>query len=1072
MKQIAQNYKTGEISLLDVPVPACKPGGVLVRSDFSLISMGTETMKIHESKLSLIGKARARPDQVKKVMETVAQLGPVATYQKVMNRLDSYTPLGYSLAGVVVAVGAGADEFKVGQRVACGGNQFALHAEYNWVPRNMCVAVPEGVAPLHAAFTTVGSIAMQGFRQSDARLGETACVIGLGLVGQILVQILRAAGVQVLGIDVAKDRCDLATLGGAIACGMPGDTSFDAMKTRLLALTSGAGADCIFLTAGGNTNQPVEVAAELARDRARIVDIGKCRLDLPWNAYYGKELDVRFSRSYGPGRYDPNYEERGIDYPIGYVRWTERRNMECILGLLAAEKLNFDVITSDVVAFDDAVAVYDKIGRGELRGLGVVFEYPLNGSAIEAMAKMPVAPAQLRLRSAAPTGRVRLGVIGCGNYATTMLLPHLKQRPDVELVEVVTATALSAANARAKFGFARVSTDFRSLLADPEIDAVLIATRHDSHSQMVCEALAGRQGGVRREAARGDGRAADRGSRRNCGDRQRPAHGRLQPSLRASPDQAARRLGRLRRAAGRELHRQRRSARRRQLVRPGRFTRYPLRRRRRPFHRHHLLVARGRSGERAGGRDAGRPGQPAGAADLSRRIGREDRLCHQRRPEIPEGGSGGLRRRQGRPHGQLQTHRALAWRQAQEGAGPSRQGPEACPRGFRRRGEDGRRDAGDAPITARDHRLHAGGRPQHRQREMRADRRLGARGGPRDDRRQKLSRAPGRAVNLTWYARRLAQMSPAEVRGRLADAWLKHRWRARQLRPGEADPLPLPASLPAFASALDPAAADALPAAARARLLRSAEAALGGQFPLFDRERTDLSRDPDWFLDPRTGRRTPDVAYAFDIDYRDVGEVGTIKYVWEPSRHHQLTVLAAAYFLTSDPRFADFAAAQLRSWWRRNPFLSGVHWTSGIELGVRLLSWVWVRRLLDGWPGVAALFDDNPEFSASAASSSGISRPSQQPRLLGEQPPDRRAGRTIRRLLRLSLLRRDPGLAGAVRGGAAPRGASADLRVRPQSGTGEQLPRLRARAAARRSGRGRSRRPARWAPRSGSASAP
>jgi predicted dehydrogenase/threonine dehydrogenase-like Zn-dependent dehydrogenase len=489
MKQIAQNYKSGEIALLDVPMPACKPGGVLVRSEFSLISMGTEAMKLHESKLSLIGKARARPDQVKKVMATMAQLGPVATYEKVMNRLDSYTPLGYSLSGVVVAVGVGADEFKVGQRVACGGNQFALHAEYNWVPKNMCAAVPESVSPLHAAFTTVGSIAMQGFRQSDARLGETACVIGLGLVGQILVQILRAAGLQVVGIDVAKDRCELATASGASACGIPGASSFAAMKARLLALTGGAGADCIFLTAGGNTNQPVEVAAELARDRARIVDIGKCRLDLPWNAYYGKELDLRFSRSYGPGRYDPNYEERGIDYPIGYVRWTERRNMECILDLLAAGQLNFDAITSQVVPFNDAVAVYEKIDRGELRGLGVVFEYPLNGSAVEAVAKVPPAPARLRHRGPSATDRVRLGVIGCGNYATTMLLPHLKQRPDVEPVEVATTTSLSAANARAKFGFRRVSTDFQSLLADPDIDAVLIATRHDSHAQIVGEAL-------------------------------------------------------------------------------------------------------------------------------------------------------------------------------------------------------------------------------------------------------------------------------------------------------------------------------------------------------------------------------------------------------------------------------------------------------------------------------------------------------------------------------------------------------------------------------------------------------
>jgi predicted dehydrogenase/NADPH:quinone reductase-like Zn-dependent oxidoreductase len=357
------------------------------------------------------------------------------------------------------------------------------------VPKNLCVAVPDNVSQVHAAFTTVGAIAMQGFRQSEARLGETACVIGLGLVGQILVQILRAAGVRVVGIDVSKERCELAERSGAVACGMPGDPSFDRAKARLAGLSGGAGADHIFLTAGGDTNQPVELAAELARDRARVVDIGKCKLDLPWTAYYEKELDVRFSRSYGPGRYDPSYEERGIDYPIGYVRWTERRNMECVLELVAAGRLDFDAITSDLVSFADAAAVYEKINRGELRGLGVVFRYPLQGSAIEPQAR-PQPPSLPRLVvRASPTARVRLGVIGCGNYATTMLLPHLKGRRDVELVEVATATALSAANARAKFGFTRVSTDFQGLLADPEIDAVLIATRHDSHWFMVCEAL-------------------------------------------------------------------------------------------------------------------------------------------------------------------------------------------------------------------------------------------------------------------------------------------------------------------------------------------------------------------------------------------------------------------------------------------------------------------------------------------------------------------------------------------------------------------------------------------------------
>jgi predicted dehydrogenase/threonine dehydrogenase-like Zn-dependent dehydrogenase len=485
MKQIAQNYKTGELVLLDVPVPACRPGGVLVRTRFSLISTGTEMMKISESKLSLLGKARARPDQVKKVVQSVSQQGLLATYRKVSDRLDSYTPLGYSLCGEVVEVGAGVEEFSVGQLVACAGNLYALHAEYNWVPRNLCVPVPEGVRAEHAAFTTVGAIAMQGYRQSDARLGETACVIGLGLVGQLLVQILRAAGVNVVGFDPSQERCRLAERMGAAACGSPEEPARGPVVGALAALTDGAGADHVFLTAGGDTNQPVELAAELARDRARVVDIGKCRLDLPWNDYYAKELEVRFSRSYGPGRYDPRYEEGGVDYPIGYVRWTERRNLRCFVDLLAGGQIDMDPLVSAVLPFDDAVGAYGRVQNGEQRGVGMLFRYPES------------APLRRRLdaAAAAPSSRpepqplVRLGVIGAGNYATSMLLPHLRGRDDVRLVEVATATGLSAANVRRKFGFERFSTDYRGLLADATIGAVLIATRHHAHAAMVCEAL-------------------------------------------------------------------------------------------------------------------------------------------------------------------------------------------------------------------------------------------------------------------------------------------------------------------------------------------------------------------------------------------------------------------------------------------------------------------------------------------------------------------------------------------------------------------------------------------------------
>ena len=286
MKQIAQNYKSGELTVLDVPAPTCRPGGVLVQSLFSLISTGTEMMKVSEASMSMVGMARARPDQVRKVLDAVQQQGALTTYKKVMNRLDSYTPLGYSLCGVVTEVGRGAEEFKVGQLVAAAGNEHALHAEYNWVPVNLCAAVPPGVPPEHAAFSTVASIAMHGVRRAEVQLGETAAVIGLGLVGQIVVRLLIAAGVRVVGIDPVEDRCRLAEKAGAVLCGSPTGDGMDTLLRELASITSGRGADHIFLAAGGSTNGPVEAAVKLARDRARVIDIGKMRLDLPWNAYY------------------------------------------------------------------------------------------------------------------------------------------------------------------------------------------------------------------------------------------------------------------------------------------------------------------------------------------------------------------------------------------------------------------------------------------------------------------------------------------------------------------------------------------------------------------------------------------------------------------------------------------------------------------------------------------------------------------------------------------------------------------------------------------------------------------
>ena len=490
MKQIAQNYKSGELAVLDVPAPTCRPRGVLVRSLFSLISTGTEMMKVSEASMSMVGMARARPDQVRKVLDQVQQQGVVTTYKKVMNKLDSYTPLGYSLCGVVTEVGKGAEEFKVGQLVACAGNEQALHAEYNFVPVNLCAGVPDGVAPEHAAFATVAAIAMQGVRRGEVQLGETSVVIGLGLIGQLVVRLLVAAGVQVVGIDPVEARCRLAEKAGAAMAGSPDD--LDIAASGLAAITGGRGADHIFLAAGGHTNGPVETAVKLARDRARVIDIGKMKLDLPWNAYYEKELDVRFSRSYGPGRYDDRYELEGIDYPAGYVRWTEKRNLESFLELLARGSLEVATLIDGVFPFADAAKVYGDLKEGSLKAVGVLLEYeqPAEGAPRPTTSKhlADTKPPAVRNREKSKS-EVRCGFVGAGNYASSMLLPHLASNGTAVLAHVATTKSLSAVNAQKKFGFETASTDTDAIFNDESLDAIFIVTRHATHARLVCRAL-------------------------------------------------------------------------------------------------------------------------------------------------------------------------------------------------------------------------------------------------------------------------------------------------------------------------------------------------------------------------------------------------------------------------------------------------------------------------------------------------------------------------------------------------------------------------------------------------------
>lgn len=461
-------------------------GGVLVRTAYSLISTGTEMMKVSEASLSLVGKAKARPDQVAKVMQSVATNGLGATYRKAMNKLDSYTPLGYSLCGVVEEVGAGIEDVAVGDYVACAGNEHALHAELNWVPKNLYTKVPGGVDPRHAAFGTVGSIAMQGVRQGEPQIGDIALVIGLGLIGQLVVQLLVASGVRVVGVDPDPARCALAERLGALKCGDPASGVVD---TAVAEISSGHGVDQVYLAAGGSTNEPVELAAKLARDRGRVIDIGKCSLNLPWNAYYEKELDVRFSRSYGPGRYDPEYELEGRDYPIGQVRWTERRNLECVVDLMGSGRLDVEPLISHVSAFSDAVETYRKLNEGELKAVAVLFEYEKRAATTTEPVTSVDLPKPVTSRAAPKIDTLRVGFIGAGNYASSMLIPHLVEEEYLDLFEVVTTSALSGANAKRKFGFARASTDVDAMLEDESIHAVFIVTRHSSHAELTRRAL-------------------------------------------------------------------------------------------------------------------------------------------------------------------------------------------------------------------------------------------------------------------------------------------------------------------------------------------------------------------------------------------------------------------------------------------------------------------------------------------------------------------------------------------------------------------------------------------------------
>lgn len=488
MKQLIQDFETGDVQLIEAPPPVVSKGSVLVQTAYSVVSAGTERATVDVGRQSLIGKARARPDLVKQVLDSVKREGVASTYQKVRSRLSEYRALGYSCAGRVLEVGPDIQGFALGDCVACGGGS-AVHAEVVSVPQNLCVQVPQGLSLDRAAFATLGAIALQGLRQAEVTVGEAVAVIGLGLIGQLTIQLAKAAGCQVVGIDLRLACLEKAQELGADCVVLREDE----VESIVRDFTYGRGVDAVLITAGTKSNDPIELSAEIARDRGRVVVVGDVRMDVPRPPFYGKELELRLSRSYGPGRYDPIYEEKGIDYPIGYVRWTEKRNMEAFLQLLAEGKVNVENLITHRFPIERAPEAYELLlGKREEFYLGILLEYPAANKG-----EGPFAPTSLPKRVwvkkehelQAQTNQVRLGVIGAGNFAQTHLLPHLKAHAKVELRGVATATSAHARKAADKFGFAYCTGDAFEIVNDPEIDAIVIATRHNLHAPLTIAAL-------------------------------------------------------------------------------------------------------------------------------------------------------------------------------------------------------------------------------------------------------------------------------------------------------------------------------------------------------------------------------------------------------------------------------------------------------------------------------------------------------------------------------------------------------------------------------------------------------
>lgn len=475
MLQVLQHQKTGEIIVDELPPPQCFPNGILVETHYSLISAGTEKTSIENAQVSLIERARRQPDQVKLVLDFIKKEGLFSTLERVKAKLDSYKVLGYSASGVVIE--SDCPEFAPGDRVAIAGSGYANHSEICAVPKNLAVKLPENVDLADAAFTTVAAIALQGVRQANPKIGENVAVIGLGLIGQITVQLLKASGCNIIGFDI-----DETTFANAkdFGCEAVFPSSSEFVKTAI-AHTNSMGFDSVIITASTDSNQPLELAIDLLRKKGTIVVVGAVPMNFSRNKFYIKELDLKIATSYGPGRYDPFYEELGIDYPMGYVRWSENRNMQTIVELLNKNQLNFKKLTTHKFSIQDAPKAY-KLLSGEIKEkyLGILIEYKHRDNKNQKIISRKI--------DYQPTDKIRIGFIGAGAFAQNNLLPPLK-KSNVDFVAISNLSPISSHNVAHRFGFAREYTNGSDVILDNDVNMVFCATRHDSHAKFVIESI-------------------------------------------------------------------------------------------------------------------------------------------------------------------------------------------------------------------------------------------------------------------------------------------------------------------------------------------------------------------------------------------------------------------------------------------------------------------------------------------------------------------------------------------------------------------------------------------------------